>query len=37
VVAFGFFLVKLNIFVDAVGSGSLPFLFVEDVVAVAAR
>jgi len=29
VVAFGFFLVKLNIFVDAVGTGSLPQLPAE--------
>ena len=37
VVAFGVFLVKLNIFVDAVGTGSLPHLPAEEIVAVAAR
>ncbi len=39
VVAFGSFLVKLNILVDAVGGGSLPHLPAEDgsFVAVAAR
>jgi putative membrane protein len=37
VVAFGFFLVKLNIFVDAVGGGNLPHLAAEDIVAVAAH
>jgi putative membrane protein len=30
VVAFGFFLIKLNIFVDAIGGGSVPRLPVED-------
>jgi putative membrane protein len=30
VAAFGFFLVKLNVLVDAVGSGSLPHLPAED-------
>jgi putative membrane protein len=38
VAAFGFFLVRLNVVVDAVGSGSLPHLPAEDVgVAAAAR
>jgi len=37
VAAFGFFLVKLNILVDAVGGGSLPHLPAEDAGAVAAR
>jgi putative membrane protein len=40
VAAFGFFLVKLNVFVDAVGGGSIPHLPAEDagaVVAVATR
>ena len=40
VAAFGFFLVKLNILVDAVGGGSLPHLPAEDAgpfVAAAAR
>ena len=31
VAAFGFFLVKLNVFVDAVGGGSIPHLPAEDV------
>jgi putative membrane protein len=38
--AFGFFLIKLNVFVDAVGGGSMPRLAAEDggaVVAVATR
>ena len=38
--AFGFFLIKLNVFVDAVGGGSIPHLPAEDagaVVAVATR
>jgi putative membrane protein len=30
VAAFGFFLIKLNIFVDAVGDGSIPHLPAED-------
>jgi putative membrane protein len=30
VAAFGFFLIKLNIFVDAIGGGSVPRLPVED-------
>ena len=30
VAAFGFFLVKLNVFVDAVGGGSIPHLPAED-------
>jgi len=30
VAAFGFFLIKLNIFVDAVGGGSIPHLPAED-------
>jgi putative membrane protein len=40
VAAFGFFLVKLNVFVDAVGSGSIPHLAAEHagpLVAVATR
>ena len=40
VAAFGFFLVKLNVFVDAVGGGSIPHPPAEDagaVVAVATR
>ena len=40
VAAFGFFLVKLNVLVDAVGSGSLPHLPAQDAgafVAAAAR
>jgi putative membrane protein len=40
VAAFGFFLIKLNVFVDATGSGSIPHLPAEDadaVVAVATR
>jgi putative membrane protein len=40
VAAFGFFLIKLNIFVDAVGDGSIPHLPAEDAgaaVAVATR
>ena len=35
--AFGFFLIKLNVFVDAVGGGSIPHLPAEDAVAVATR
>jgi putative membrane protein len=30
VAAFGFFLIKLNVFVDAVGGGSIPHLAAED-------
>ena len=37
VAAFGFFLIKLNVFVDAVGGGSIPHLPAEDAVAVATR
>jgi putative membrane protein len=37
VAAFGFFLFKLNVVVDAVGGGNLPHLFAENVVAIAAR
>jgi putative membrane protein len=37
VIAFGFFLVKLNVFVDVTGGGSLPHPLAENVVAVAAR
>ena len=40
VAAFGFFLIKLNVFVDAVGGGSIPHLPAQDagaVVAVATR
>jgi putative membrane protein len=40
VAAFGFFLIKLNVFVDAVGDGSIPHLRAEDagaLVAVATR
>ena len=40
VAAFGFFLIKLNVFVDALGNGGIPPLPVEDagaVVAVATR
>ena len=40
VAAFGFFLIKLNVFVDAVGDGSIPHLPAEDagaLVAVATR
>jgi putative membrane protein len=40
VAAFGFFLIKLNVFVDAVGGGSIPHLSPEDAgafVAVATR
>ena len=40
VVAFGFFLVKLNVLVDTVGDGTLPRLAAEDAgtfVAIAAR
>jgi putative membrane protein len=36
VAAFGFFLLKLNVFVDAMGGGSLPRLPAEDVSAFAA-
>jgi len=34
VAAFGFFLIKLNLFVDAVGRGSIPHLAAEDAGAV---
>ena len=34
VAAFGFFLIKLNVFVDAVGDGSIPHLPAEDAGAV---
>jgi|ERR1700754_553251 len=37
VIAFGFFLVKLNVFVDVTGGGSLPHPLAENVAAVAAR
>jgi putative membrane protein len=37
VTAFGFFLVKLDVLVDGVGSGSLPHLPAEEFLAVAAR
>jgi putative membrane protein len=37
VAAFGFFLIKLNVFVDAMGGGSLPRLPAEDVGAFATR
>ena len=39
VAAFGFFLIKLNVFVDAVGGGSMPHVPAEDdaLVAVATR
>jgi putative membrane protein len=36
VAAFGFFLIKLNIFVDAVGDGSIPHLPAEDACAAGA-
>jgi putative membrane protein len=37
VAAFGFFLIKLNVFVDAVGGGSMPHLPAEHAGAVATR
>src|SRR5205823_5649246 len=37
VTAFGFFLIKLNVFADAIGGGSIPHLPAEDAVAVATR
>src|ERR1700732_506234 len=37
VIAFGFFLVKLNIFVDAAGGGGLRHLPAGDIVGVVAR
>jgi putative membrane protein len=37
VAAFGFFLIKLNVFADAIGGGSIPHLPAEDAVAVATR
>jgi putative membrane protein len=36
VAAFGFFLIKLNVFVDAVGGGSIPHLAPEDAGALVA-
>jgi putative membrane protein len=37
VAAFGFFLIKLNVFVDAIGGGSMPHLAAEHAGAVATR
>jgi putative membrane protein len=37
VAAFGFFLIKLNVLVDAVGGGTIPHLPAEDAGAVATR